>query len=148
MMMKIGESSENIRNIVTQKVKKDKKNYFKKLYDKADNCRDTKALFRITSEQLGWKQDAAPTALVEDGTFVTKPREMAELLSKYFDEKIQTLKNSIPNTNSDPTKQLKMAMNKWQGAENRVEFQLREVTLLEVSTILGELRKLNNNGTR
>ena len=41
------------RNMVTSKVKTDRKKFLDDLYSKAD--KDTKELYRITTEQLGWK---------------------------------------------------------------------------------------------
>ena len=70
------------RNLVNTKIRKDRKLFLENLYNRADTVRDTRALYRITKENLGWKLDSPPTSLVNDGKLITKPVEMEESLSK------------------------------------------------------------------
>ena len=72
-------------NAVTAKIKIDKKEYFANLYEKADSDNNCKSLFRITKEQLGWNTEGPPSALVMEDEYITKPREIAGNLTKYFD---------------------------------------------------------------
>ena len=127
------------RNDITAKIKKDKKDYFTKMYNRANSESNSKNLFRITKEQLGWNSEGQPSALTVGGKYVTKPMELAEHLSKFFDEKIENLKRNIPVTNLDPVYELRKAMENWPGAANRPELELRNVTLLEVLNIIREL---------
>ena len=134
------------RNNVTNCIRKDKKLHFENLYSQADASRDTRALFRITKEKLGWTQGGPPSSLVSQGTQLNKPSEIAECLSKFFKEKITNLKNNIPDRNKDPLDILQAAMEAWSNAGNRTEFELRDVTLLEVTKILNELKNSSTMG--
>ena len=44
---------------------------------------------------MGWSTSGPQSALVNNGEYITKPREIAETLSKHFDDKINTLKSNI-----------------------------------------------------
>ena len=79
-----------VRNAVTESVRREKKNNIKELFEKADKDRDASSLFRITREKLGWVTGGPPSALTLDGKLISKPREIAEALSIYFDKKITT----------------------------------------------------------
>ena len=134
------------RNRVTLKIKKDKMNYFKDLYNRAEGNKDTKSLFRISKEQLGWVSEGPPTALSVEGEYITKPYAIAEKMSEYYEKKIDKLKQAIPTNNTDPTRLLRTSMENWSKAANRTEFQFRDVTLLEVTTILQELGNTTTMG--
>ena len=47
-------SYRKMRNKVLEKVRKEKKEHFKELFDKAEKINDVKNTFRIAKEQLGW----------------------------------------------------------------------------------------------
>ena len=48
------------RNNLTECVCRDKKKHFEQLYNKADKTNDTRELYRITREQLGWMTGGPP----------------------------------------------------------------------------------------
>ena len=131
------------RNIITSKVKLDKKKYLEDLYQNADKNKNVKSLYRITTEQLGWKTGGPPQSLVNHGKLINKPREIAELMNTLFLDKIKTLNNNIPARTKDPLDLLRKTIQNWKGAKDRKVFELREVTLVEVCKILNDL----NNST-
>ena len=101
-------------------------------------------MYRITREKLGWSSAGPPSALVNNGRSITKPRDITECMSDFFDSKIKDLKNSIPTRTQDPLNLLSNAMNDWEGADARQEFELQEVTLADVVKVIKEL---NNSPT-
>ena len=58
-------------------------------------------------DQLGWNTSGPPSALVCEGEYITKPKEIAENLSKFFEAKIDKLKESIPASNLDHVETLR-----------------------------------------
>ena len=65
------------RNCVTENLRKDKKKHIEKLFEKVKDSKDSKALFRIMKEKLGWNTGGPPTALIKDGVIISKPIEIA-----------------------------------------------------------------------
>ena len=135
-----------MRNKVTESIRRDKKNYFDKLFKDADEKKDAKSLFRITREKLGWTTGGPPTALVHEGELLSKPREVAECLSKYFENKIRKLKSDILDITLDPCETLRESNRKWEGAYSRQEFNLRKVSILEIIKIIGSLSSSTTMG--
>ena len=134
------------RNRVTDLVKKDKKVYMDKLYSNADLANDSKSLYRISKEQLGWNLGGQPTSLNNNGKWMTKPVDIANILNKYFKDKVVELKRGIPSRNKDPLETLRNSMKRWNGLQYRQDFKLREVTLAEVCNIIRELKNSNTMG--
>ena len=107
------------RNQVTDRVEKDRKNYFENLYSVIDKNRDTRSLYRLTKEKLGWKTSGPPTNLMDNGKLLSKPIEIANCLNLYFTENIRILKENIPVSRQDPLKILRSAIDNWEGAAGR-----------------------------
>ena len=93
------------RNKVSKNIQKDKKLDMENLFMKAQQESNSKTLFRITREKLGWNSGGPPTVLIDKGNLLTKPREIAESLSEFFDTKIRKLKSGIPDRMKDPLEQ-------------------------------------------
>ena len=139
------EKFKKIRNKCTLEGKKDRNKYFKKIYEDSDRKHDTKTLYRTTREQLGWQVSGPPTALIKEGELITKPKDMANLQIETFYNKVENLRRQLPNTDSDPTKDLRDSINKWEGANRRPELELREVTLSETAEAI---KNLGNSGAQ
>ena len=139
-------SYRKMRNKVVEKVRKYKKEHFKELFDKAEETNDVKNTFRIAKEQLGWNTGGPPTALVKGGKLFSKPVEVAEEMSRHFDEKIRTLELNRPKSDEDPLEKLKKAMGNWTKAGQRKVFKFREVTILEVLKVIKELSNTTTMG--
>ena len=45
---------------------------------------DTRELYRITRETLGWNTTGPPSSLVEEGELLNKPVDIAECLAEFF----------------------------------------------------------------
>ena len=70
---------------------------------------------------------------------------MAELINDYFDNNKKKKKN-LPRTNEDPLQQLKLAMAKWNKAGDREVFNFRDITELEILTVIKELSNATTMG--
>ena len=76
-----------------------------------------------------------------EGELVAKPRDIANIQVKAFHDKLERLKQCLPDTDDDPVGHLRAAMREWSEAGNRPELDLRYVTLVETA----EAIKLMNN---
>ena len=126
-------------------VRTDKKMHLENLFSKIDNS-DTRKLFRLTREHLGWTSGDSPTTLVSAGKMITKPTEVANCINRYFIEKIRKLKKDIPDSTEDPLKLLKTAMDRWKGKQNRKVFNFRNIKLSEITDILKNLKNSTTMG--
>ena len=130
-----------LRNKCAAQCKSDKKSHFKNLYEKCDNEKDVRSLFRITKSQLGWKSSGPPSSLIVDGKLITAPQKIAEAQNKYFSDKVTSLRNTLPPVTQDPLSILKTAMDRWTKADSRPMFKLQEVSLLETVNVIKSLGK-------
>ena len=130
--------------IKSQNLRQDKKIYFNYLYSKIDSERNSKSLFRVTKEQLGWDQGGPPATLISNGKFYSKPREVAEVMADFFVKKVEEIKSNLPLNNMDPLNTLRKSINQWENKDLRTLFELRQITLVETLEII---RELNNSTT-
>ena len=75
------------RNKIVELVRRDKKGYLENLFTEADRKMDTRNLFRMSKEVLGWGGAGPPTSLVTNGNLIAKPREIAETSEYPFQRK-------------------------------------------------------------
>ena len=138
-----------LRNLCSKKVKTDKNTHFKNLYETAETKKDIKSLYRITKEQLGWNSGGPPSSFIIQGKLTNKPKEVAEHQMEYFDQKLKKLKDDLPYSATDPLKTLREAMERWEGADQRPEMQIREITPIDTLNIiksLGNSTCMSNDG--
>ena len=67
-------------------------------------------------------------------------------MSRQFENKTREIKNGIPDTQIDPLRTLRKAMEKWNLKEQRSEFKLRKVSLQEIIEIIGNLKNSKTMG--
>ena len=138
-----------LRNKCTIKVRQDRKNQLNQQFNECIKNNDAKQLFNITKKRWGNKNGGPPTQFQVDGKAINKPAQIAETQINYFSEKINKLKQDIPNTITDPLRQLREAMRKWRKADNRKMFTLENITILETLEhirTLGNTTTMGNNG--
>ena len=78
---------------------------------------------------LGKKANSAPSFIESDGSFITKPTDIANYLNDFFIGKISKLRHDMPTTNSVPTRPC-MPYEIMQDQHCNVKF--REVSVEEV----------------
>ena len=128
-----------IRNKCTSECRKDKEKFYENIYNKCEEKSDVKTLYRVTKEQLGWEAGGPPTALIENGKLLTKPKEIANAQMNFFKEKLDKLVEKLPETNKDPIETLEKAIENWTEAGNRTVFEIRKVSKMETLEAIKEL---------
>ena len=108
---------------------KTKKEYEELRFNNAEN--DLAALWGTVKTVLKWDNKGPPTALSVDGTMITKPKELAETMNKFFIKKIIDLKKNIPNTTEDPCSKLRESMK-----DRKSIFNLKPITPDKVEEII------------
>ena len=73
-----------LKNKITSDIKKDKKQHFSKLFERCQSNNDTKALYQITKEQLGWNSGGTPLSFIIEGEKVTSPKILANIQLNTF----------------------------------------------------------------
>ena len=54
----------------------------------------------MTKEVLGWNSQSQPNCFLIDGQIIRKPVDIANLLQKYFEEKIKNIIKNLNNKNT------------------------------------------------
>ena len=139
-MNKTGNTTDYSRNACNKQFKTDKNDHFKKLYLNCESTGDSK-----TKEQLGWMKVGPPTAIINNGKILRKPAEIAEVLSKFFKDKVERLNQEVDMNNLEPLTVLRKAMDRLNKSNDRIEFKLRKVTRIET---LEAIKKLSNSSTQ
>ena len=68
-----------IRNTVTAECRKDKRKHFEKNNEKCESSHDTKSLYKVTKQQLGWNSGDPLDSFLINGRQITAPKEMANV---------------------------------------------------------------------
>ena len=80
------------------------------------------------------------------GQNIRKQGDLAKAQTKYYQNKLNDIKDSIPRVNYDPLKYLKRAFSRWLPVGAMPEFQLREVTVSEVTEMIKTLKNSKDFG--
>ena len=99
-----------------------------------------KGLYRLTSELSGKKTCNTPQQLLDDdGKLVRKPTEMANLLIKFYEDKILKLMSKIKILARNPHRFLDAAMESWEGRRTVPIFRFRSISLSETVKLISEM---------
>ena len=98
----------NLRNSVTNQIKKEKKNWQQRKLEMASN--NPPALWNNVKTWLSWGDNGPPSKIQDNGKLITKPVEVAEHMNHFFMNKVERLNSKIPTSNDDPCKKLKEMM--------------------------------------
>ena len=130
------------RNRCNKMLLRKKHEYVAKLYDSFQDKKDTKNIYKITKDILGWTTAGPPTCLLWEEKLARKPAEIANILQKIFTEKIQKLISGLVKNGRDPCEYLNRAMNRWEG---RVDLPVFEITQISTSETLKLISNLGNS---
>ena len=111
-----------LRNKCTDLQKKDKNQSLRKIYDGIEEERDSGKLFSTTKSLLGWNRAAAPTSFLVDGRTYNSQLEVANIQARYYTDKIEKIKNSLPRVNLDPHLYLRRALSEMEARGNQTQF--------------------------
>ena len=89
------------------------------------------------SYNLNWKTTGPPSRLFSEGIIVNPPAGLAEVMNKFFTNKVRQLRQGIPANVSDPLKTLKETM-----SERTCEFSFKSV---DTDKVLTKIRSLKNS---
>ena len=128
-----------LRNQFTSKSRSDKEAWEKeKLNDKQNSSTD---IWKVVRGWLGWGSGGTPTQLHSEGKLVTSPAGIATTMNKFFLEKINRLRSSIPSSVRDPLRKMKEAM------KNRsCTFKIQMVTVSNVVKTINSLKNSSATG--
>ena len=120
----------------------DRINHLKSVYKRIETEKDFSNLFTTTRNLLGLKKAGPPNTFLVAGKYSTKHCDIAEHQAKYYIDKVQYIKESLPRVNSDPYKYIRKAFSRWIPPGGKPKFVIKAVTNSEVINII---RCLNNS---
>ena len=88
---------------------------------------DSTGVWKEVKSWLGWGTSGTPTQLFWEGRLITSPLDLANSMNRFFLQKIQILRNSIPDNNEDPMSKLREAMR-----GRQCEFSIKKVCQSDV----------------
>ena len=130
------------RNKCVKSLVRSKVDHYKDIYTSIEKEHDMKRLYRLTGELSGKVSCNTPQQLVDnDGILTRKPVEMANLLIKFYEDKIIKLMRKIKISARNPHRFLDAALQKWDGRENVPTFQFGPISLIETEKLISEMGK-------
>ena len=132
-------SYKTARNKVTSSLRYDKNKWQKKKLQSSNQ--DPGKLWKNILGWLNWTSSGSPSRLYHAGQIVTSPSRLAEIMNNYFINKIDTIRQGLPQQSDDPLRTLKKIM------KNRSsEFSLTCVHPEEVRRIILNLKNSKSSG--
>ena len=129
----------NLRNSVTARMRKEKFSWEKQRLDHAQNTSTN--LWKNIKGWLNWKSAGPPTKLFSNGSIINSPSGLATTMNGFFMNKVERLKQGIPDSHSDPLALLKETM-----SQRSVSFSLQAVHPDEVLKIIQQLKNSKSTG--
>ena len=84
-----------------------------------------------------------PQELLRDGRLVRKPQDMANMLSNYYQDKIDKLSAKIPQSMRKPHRFLDRAIESWEEKDNRPVFKIGLISLSETQKLISDMGNLD-----
>ena len=134
------------RNMCTSLQKKDKASYYKSLFQKMEDTNDSKKIFSTTKQLLGQTPTSPPTGFLVNGIFIRKQKDIADILAKFYMDKVDMIKDSLPGVNLDPLRILRRALRRWNPPAGNPKFTLKETTTSEVLKLIKALKNSHAYG--
>ena len=103
----------SLRNRVTLETRRDKRKHFEKIFINCETTNDTKTLYRVTKDQLGWDSGGPPDNFMIEGRKISAPKDMANIQLNTFLNKVEKLRSRLPILKGDPLHFLKKSIQKW-----------------------------------
>ena len=128
-----------IRNKCTLAIRNRKKKHLAEVYLEIERNNDSKSLYNLTKNHLGWKTGGPPQSFLIEGKTVSAPSEMAQEQLKYFNRKIEKLINDLPPKTEDPLKILKDRIEKLGSPATRKKLALKTITEIDTLRLINKL---------
>ena len=128
-----------LRNRATKVQRVEKQNWQKQKLNQSSN--NSGKLWSIVKGWLNWSSVTSPTKLFYNGTIVTSPQKMATIMNDFYIEKVRTIRENLPSSNTNPLARLQKLR------ENaRSVFHLKPVHPDLVCKIISELKNSKATG--
>ena len=128
-----------LRNTINNRLKFEETNWQK---SKLEQCgEDSAKIWKHIKGILNWKTSGSPNQLFYQGRLISKPIELAEAQNEYFIEKINLIRQNLPQPPTDPLSTLRSLM-----VGRTCTFELAPVHPDEVEKILSSLSNSNSFG--
>ena len=129
----------NMRNNVTKVMRQEKKAWEQARLNHQEN--NPTILWKSIKSWLNWKTTGPPSQLFHEGELVKSPAHLADVMNKFFVNKVEGLKRGIPASALDPLKTLREVMR-----DRQCQFTLQPVTPEQVLEIIKSLKNSKSTG--
>ena len=129
----------NLRNTVTARMKLEKSSWQKQRLDHSQNSSTN--LWKSIKTCLNWKSAGPPSQLFQDGVLINTPEGLATTMNRFFINKVERLRQSIPGSNIDPLSMLRETM-----SQRSCSFGFKAVHPDEVLKIIRNLKNSKATG--
>ena len=123
------------RNSVNSILKSEKKRWQQTKLENFGN--DSSSVWKNLKLWLGWSKGGPPTRLIQNGRIITRPRDLAETMNKYFINKIKLLREKLPTNLGNPLDLVSKLMR-----NRKTSFQFKPVHPDEIDKIITNLKVL------
>ena len=129
----------NLRNTITNRMRKEKASWERKRLDHAENSSTN--LWKNIKGWLNWKESGPPTQLFSEGSLISSPKALATTMNRYFISKVNRLRQGIARSDSDPLKVLRETM-----SDRACHLDLKPVHPDDVLDIIRNLKNSKSTG--
>ena len=129
----------SLRNRATAKMKQEKKAWEQWKLDSTRHNPNT--LWKNVKTWLNWNNSGPPSQLFHNGRLTTSPAGLAGSMNAFFMDKVSSLRNDIPASQSDPLAKLKESMK-----DRQCNLTLRAVHPEEVLKVIKSLKNSKSTG--
>ena len=129
----------NLRNTVTARMRSEKASWEKQRLDHTQNS--STDLWKSIKGWLNWKSAGPPSQLFSDGELINTPEGLATTMNMFFINKVERLRQGIPNSNTDPLHVLRESM-----SERTCSLKFRPIHPDEVLEIIKNLKNSKSSG--
>ena len=128
--MKTGLFGKGSRIRLTIKLKKEKNHQNKEEIIKIEADTSGKEIWNKVKMKAGWLTNLSPTTINNNGSVRTSPLEIANIMNKFFINKVNTICESLVNKTGDL---LQQSMNNWKNRNNLPTFNFKTITPIKYS---------------
>ena len=129
----------SLRNRTTLRMKQERKEWEKLKLDSTKHS--PSSLWKNVKRWINWSNSGPPTQLFHQGRFINSPAGLAGAMNSFFIDKVRTLRESIPATETDPLQALRGTFQ-----DRECLFTFRAVCPNEVLKVLKKLKNSKATG--
>ena len=123
------------RSEVKSLLKKEKLAWQRSKLEACEEVQDTGKLWKTMRGWLNWSSTPSPTKLINERRFVSSPGRIANIQNEYYNNKVHTIRQELPQSRADPLATLRERLH-----GNSSTFNFSAVTPDEVEKIISSLK--------